>query len=71
MAKAGVYAADAKAKATGWANDGKAMTSRTIATLAGMIDENIAMIDDKAGEKVRRLCPQRLAIDEGRGRQSG
>ncbi|WP_189620587.1 hypothetical protein [Novosphingobium colocasiae] len=51
MAKAGVYAADAKAKATGWANDGKAMTSRTIATLAGMIDENIAMIDDKAGEK--------------------
>lgn len=51
MSKASTYAEDARVKATGWANDGKAMTSRTIASLAGMIDENVGMIDEKAGAK--------------------
>lgn len=51
MGKASNYAEDARTVATGWANEGKVMTSRTIASLAEMIDGNLGLIDEKAGEK--------------------
>ncbi|MCJ2177539.1 hypothetical protein [Novosphingobium album (ex Hu et al. 2023)] len=49
--KANAFAADAKVKATEYANEGKTRTSQAIVGLSKMIDENVALIDDKVGPK--------------------
>ena len=49
--KASAFATDAKVKATEYANEGKARTSKAIVGLSKMIDENVALIDDKVGTK--------------------
>ncbi|MEJ2408519.1 MAG: hypothetical protein P8Y58_07365 [Novosphingobium sp.] len=49
--KASAFAADAKVKASEYANEGKARTSQAIVGLSKMIDENVALIDDKVGPK--------------------
>lgn len=49
--KAGTFAADAKVKATEYANEGKARTSQAIVGLSKVIDDNVALIDDKVGAK--------------------
>ncbi|MCJ2187416.1 apolipoprotein A1/A4/E family protein [Novosphingobium beihaiensis] len=49
--KANAFASDAKIKAGEYANEGKARTSKAIVGLSKMIDENVALIDDKVGPK--------------------
>jgi hypothetical protein len=51
MDKASAFAADAKVKAAEYANEGKARTSQAIVGLSKLIDENVALIDDKVGPK--------------------
>jgi len=49
--KAGAFAADAKIKAFDYANEGKARTSQAIVGLSKVIDDNVALIDEKVGAK--------------------
>lgn len=49
--KANAYAADAKAKATELAIEGKARTSQAMLGLSKLIDENAGVIDEKVGAK--------------------
>ncbi|MFA7601545.1 MAG: hypothetical protein WCY29_00935 [Novosphingobium sp.] len=47
----GEWTAQAKEKATGYANDGKAKASEAIAGLGKLVSENAGLIDDKVGAK--------------------
>jgi ElaB/YqjD/DUF883 family membrane-anchored ribosome-binding protein len=47
----GEWTAQAKEKATGYANDGKAKASEAIAGLGKLVADNAGMIDDKVGTK--------------------
>lgn len=49
--KASAFAADAKVRANELAVEGKARTSAAIVSLSKLIDDNTAVIDDKAGVK--------------------
>lgn len=49
--KANAFATDAKVKAGEYALEGKAKASKTIVGLSRMLDENTALIEEKAGPK--------------------
>lgn len=49
--KANTFAADAKTRATEVALEGKARTSQAMAGLSKLIDDNVSLIDEKAGPK--------------------
>lgn len=49
--KANTFAADAKVKAGELAVEGKARTSKAIVGLSKMLDDNVALIDEKVGPK--------------------
>lgn len=49
--KASAFADDAKVKAAEYANEGKARTSKAMVGISKLIDDNVAVIDEKAGAK--------------------
>ncbi|WP_395394780.1 hypothetical protein WBP07_05630 [Novosphingobium sp. BL-8A] len=49
--KASAFADDAKVKATDLANQSKAKTSQAMVGLSKLIDDNVGLIDEKAGPK--------------------
>ncbi|TCM21994.1 hypothetical protein EDF56_101671 [Novosphingobium sp. PhB165] len=49
--KASAFADDAKVKATDLANQSKAKTSQAMVGLSKLIDDNVSVIDEKAGPK--------------------
>ncbi|MGC3980819.1 MAG: hypothetical protein QM808_06135 [Steroidobacteraceae bacterium] len=49
--KASAFADDAKVKAVDLANQGKAKTSQAMSSLSKVIDDNVALIDEKVGPK--------------------
>ncbi|WP_313439291.1 hypothetical protein [Novosphingobium sp.] len=51
MAKASAFADDAKVKAADLANQGKTKASQAIVGISKLIDDNAALIDEKAGAK--------------------